>query len=287
MINDKFISYDGVEIPFNKIDNNNKKKVIILHAMFEHIDRYEEVMKILSKNNIDTYVIEYREHGKLKNNKYASFGDKGVTSVLNDIKLFIKKELKNTDINDIYILGNGLGSVIGLYLMENFSFKNIILMSLNIEKHLTLVFNMLLTKIENKLGIINSTHNNTSSILNRKFIKEGKYAWLNSNKEELKILLNDDLVYKKGLPIYFNNVYNLLYNVKKNIKKIDENANIFVLFGVEDPLVSETKLRKYMQKLNNNRRKIKILKINKARHDLLHEVNKNKIIEEIVKHILE
>ncbi|SQA14372.1 Uncharacterised protein [Streptobacillus moniliformis] len=101
--------------------------------------------------------------------------------------------------------------------------------------------------------------------LNRSFVKEGKSAWLNRDKEIVKAYLNDENYLKSASSRLYNNVLSFTAFVKKNIKKISENANIFIVFGTKDALVSETKLKKYMQKINNGKNNIKIFKSQKSK----------------------
>lgn len=275
-----FNSYDNEKIPYLEYENNNKKKVLILHNVLEHIYRYDEFAKFLNENGVDVYIIEYREHGELLINNVANFGPEGLTGVLKDIKLFIKHKFSNIDYNDLIILSQGYGSIINLYLLENIPLRNSILLSTPIEKKFSIFLGKIITSIEMKLNFKVSI---LPKLINLK--KDDNNLWLNRNKEEYIKCMEDDRIYKLISPKYINSFLNLISYVKKNINKISMNANIFLILGTGDPLCSESKIKKYMNKINNNNRKIKILKIKKARHDLLHGNNKKEIFEEILKYI--
>ena len=281
-----FKSNDGVMIPYISYENNNKKKVIILHDYFEHIERYDEIADLISQNGFDSYVLEYRGHGKLANDSILDFGKGGINQVLTDIKLFIKHNFSNVNYGDIIFIGQGLGALISTYLLENYPFKNAILISMQLDKRFSLFMGYNITKIENKLGFKKSIFNNLNSILNREFKKEKeseKLAWITRDKEEIEKIKNDDKILRAGSPSCFMDIISLTRNVKKNILKIREFTNIYIIYGTKDPLVLESKLKKYMQKLNTGFRKIKLLKINNGRHLALHEINRDLVLKEIIR----
>ncbi|CAM3134619.1 alpha/beta fold hydrolase [Streptobacillus felis] len=281
-----FESFDGIQIPYVSYENGNKKKVLMLHGLYEYIDRYYEFATKLNEAGYDVYLFEYRGHGELRQGDIADFGDKGITGILNDIKLFIKHKFNNISNDNIFLIGKGLGGLLSLYLQEDMKLKNSVLVSMPIEKKFSIFMGKLITSIEMKFSMRNSFINKVVlRTLNRAFIKEGKSSWLNRDKEVVISYLNDENYLKKGSARLYNNVLSLTSFIKKNIKKINENANIFVVFGTRDALVSETKLKKYMQKINNGKNNIKFLKVKKARHDILNELNKNEVINEIIKYM--
>lgn len=273
-----FTTYDGENLPYLKLSNNNKKKVIILHNAFEHMYRYEGFANYLFSKNYDVYILEYRGHGELLNENIADFGNKGLSGVINDILLFIKNEFSSVDMKNLTIISQGFGSIISLYILETLPLSNAILLSTTLEKRFSIFLGKLITKIEMKLKM-------KASIL-PKIIKLNKEAkWFNNDSNECDKVIEDEMVAKKGSPIYYHSMLSLIKYVKKNIKNIYKNCNILMIFGTKDPLCIETKLKKYMQKINDGNKKIKFLKIKNARHDLLNEVNKKEIYLEIIKYL--
>lgn len=285
MENKFFRSFDGLELPHISFENNNKKKIIILHDLYENNERYIEIGEKLFKDGNDVYLFEYRGHGILRDGKYLDFGKEGIKSVINDLKIFVRKILANSNYEDIILMGIGFGSLLSLYLMEILPLKNAVLNSLNIEKKLNIEFNILFTNIEMKLGLKSSKLNKINDLLNRSFLKEGKLAWLNRDRKVVEEFLNSEKNNIISKPEYYNNYFKLMKYVKKNILDIQNDVNILLTYGSKDPLVSETKLKKYMQKLNSGNRKISFLKITNARHDILNELNKDIIHNEIIKYI--
>lgn len=281
-----FESFDGTQIPYLSYENGNKKKVIMLHGLYEYADRYNDFALKLNDAGYDVYLFEYRGHGDLRESEVADFGDKGITGILNDIKLFIKKKLNHVRNEDIFLIGKGVGGLLSLYLQEDIKLKNSVLISMPIEKKFSIFMGKIITNVEMKFGMKNSFINKfILRTLNRSFVKEGKSAWLNRDKDVVAAYLADDKYLKQGSARLYNNVLSLTAYIKKNIKKINENANIFVVFGTRDALVSETKLKKYMQKINNGKNNIKFLKVKKARHDILFELNKEDIIKQIIEYM--
>ena len=280
----EFASNDGVIIPYIEYENNNQKKVILLHGFHDYIDRYDEVAKMIYKNGFDVYVLEYRNHGLLKKDDVADFGEKGLKGIAEDVEYFIRLKLSGVKYDDIIFLGNGLGALLTMYILENNQYKNSVLVSLPLEKTFSILMSRLITYIEIKLGIKKSILNKINGIVNKNEKGSSPYSWLSRDSFEVEKLEKDSVVYKLASPKYFNDIFNFNKKIKKDIKKIREFSNILLVYGDKDPLVLDSKLKKHMQKINNNR-KIKFLKVKNGRHLLYNEINKEEIIMEIIRYM--
>ena len=280
----EFASNDGVIIPYIEYENNNKKKVILLHGFHDYIDRYDEIAKMIHDNGFDVYVLEYRNHGLLKKDDVADFGEKGLKGIAEDIEYFIRLKLSGVKYDDIIFLGNGLGALLTMYILENNQYKNSVLVSLPLEKTFSILMSRLITYIEIKLGIKKSILNKINGIVNKNEKGSSPYSWLSRDSFEVEKLDKDSVVYIFASPKYFNDIFNFNKKIKKDIKKIREFSNILLVYGDKDPLVLDSKLKKHMQKINNNR-KIKFLKVKNGRHLLYNEINKEEIIMEIIRYM--
>lgn len=280
----EFASNDGLIIPYIEYENNNKKKVILLHGFHDYIDRYDEIAKMIHDNGFDVYVLEYRNHGLLKKDDVADFGEKGLKGIAEDIEYFIRLKLSGVKYDDIIFLGNGLGALLTMYILENNQYKNSVLVSLPLEKTFSILMSRLITYIEIKLGIKKSILNKINGIVNKNEKGSSPYSWLSRDSFEVEKLEKDSVVYKLASPKYFNDIFNFNKKIKKDIKKIREFSNILLVYGDKDPLVLDSKLKKHMQKINNNR-KIKFLKVKNGRHLLYNEINKEEIIMEIIRYM--
>ena len=280
----EFASNDGVIIPYIEYENNNKKKVILLHGFHDYIDRYDEIAKMIYDNGFDVYVLEYRNHGLLKKDDVADFGEKGLKGIAEDIEYFIRLKLSGVKYDDIIFLGNGLGALLTMYILENNQYKNSVLVSLPLEKTFSILMSRLITYIEIKLGIKKSILNKINGIVNKNEKSSSPYSWLSRDSFEVEKLEKESIVYKLASPKYFNDIFNFNKKIKKDIKKIREFSNILLVYGDKDPLVLDSKLKKHMQKINNNR-KIKFLKVKNGRHLLYNEINKEEIIMEIIRYM--
>ena len=280
----EFASNDGVIIPYIEYENNNKKKVILLHGFHDYIDRYDEIAKMIHDNGFDVYVLEYRNHGLLKKDDVADFGEKGLKGIAEDIEYFIRLKLSGVKYDDIIFLGNGLGALLTMYILENNQYKNSVLVSLPLEKTFSILMSRLITYIEIKLGIKKSILNKINGIVNKNEKGSSPYSWLSRDSFEVEKLEKDSVVYKLASSKYFNDIFNFNKKIKKDIKKIREFSNILLVYGDKDPLVLDSKLKKHMQKINNNR-KIKFLKVKNGRHLLYNEINKEEIIMEIIRYM--
>lgn len=278
-----FIAYKGLSIPYLSFEEKNRtKNIVILHDAFDNINRYEELATFLFNSGYNVYVPEYRGHGELKEKEVSDFGE-GLEAVIKDLQLFIHNKLANINYRDIIILGHGLGSLLSFYLAINEPFKYMILSALSFEKYLTIESRLFKTKLEKKCNIEESTLNNLRKSYDIKFKNEGDFAYLTSDKEELRKYLRDENCGFKANSQYFNDIYRLMKYVKSHINDIRDDANILVILGENDSSIFYEKTRKYLIKINNKVRKIKILKNDRGRHDNFHEINRKEIFEEILK----
>lgn len=280
-----YTAYKNSEIPyyeFSHKDDKKRKHILIIHDIFESCERYIEFAQFLYQNGYNVYIPEIRSHGELRKSNIYDFGEYGIEGVLQDINIFIHKKFLNLNYKDVVLFGHGYGSLIASYLSINNAFKNLILSSMPLEKMLVITTGIIKCQLEDKLGVqICSSFNKNLEIYNSKFKKEGKYAFLTRDLAEQKKVLSEIGDYKAS-PRLFLDVLRLMRYVKRNIKDLREDINILAIYGSDDTSISTEKFKKYMVRINNKERKISILKNEKGRRDSLHEINKEKIFEEIL-----
>jgi acylglycerol lipase len=111
-------SYDGLDLYCQSWISEKKPKAIInlVHEHGEHSSRYQELVKILTKNNYAVMSTDLRGHGR-------TVGKRGYTStyrkLIKDLKTMIEKsESLHSGIPQI-LLGTGLGGNISIYYLSN------------------------------------------------------------------------------------------------------------------------------------------------------------------------
>lgn len=281
-----FNSFDGNDIPYLEYiheDGKKYKNVLILHDIGEYIEKYDNFAKFLYRNKYNVYIIEYRGHGELLlNNDINTFGGYNIEEIIKDIRHFVFNKFNNCHYDDVIIFGHSFGAVLTTYLSTTQPFKHIILSGMPIDRAMTITFNQLITKFEILIKKEKSILDKYYSQNNREFRNESEYAWLSRDKEIVEEYINDENSPKHTSPTCYNGLYKIMKYVKKNIKKIKDDIDILIIYGSEDPIVSESKIRKYMKVINNKTRRIKIVKNEQGRHHNIFEINREVIYAEIL-----
>ncbi len=272
------------DIPYLSLEKTDEKRknIVFIHNTFEYIDRYEHFANYFYEKGFNVYVLEMQGHGELRNKEVSDFGEEGLEKVIENIDKFITTKFNNVSHDDLILFGHGLGSLIVCDLAVKKEYKNLILSSMPFDKTISINLLLLKTKIESLFGFKESSLNSYRELYNKKYKEDGEFSYLTRDKEEVKKYEKDINCGFKALPIYFYEQLKLMKKVKKNIRKIRDDANVLILFGSEDVSISQDKVKKYMVKINNKIRKIKILKNDGGRHDSLHEINKFMIYDELV-----
>ena len=284
MENKFFEGFENIEIPYKEyINSNNKKTILFLHGIFENIDLYEDFADFFYKAGYNVFLLEIRDHGILQNGIVTDFGSGRIESVIKDINLFIKNKLNHINYKDIILFGHGLGALICSYLCITNPFKNLIISSMLLEKKLILEANILRTNLEMKLNLEQSYLNNYYTYADKHYKSEGKTAYITSDKNMQKRIKNSYTFNRIASPAFFNDVFRLMKFVKKNLKLIDFEINMLSIYGGNDKLMQEDRIKKYTTFINNKTRKIKIIKNNQGRFNNLLEKNRLALYEEIDK----
>lgn len=274
-----FRAFENLDIPYIEYihkDNSNRKHIIFIHGMFENVDMYKEMADFFYNKGHNIYLVELRNHGILKESDILDFGEGKIESVLKDMNLFISQKLLNVNYRDIVFLGQGLGALISYYLSINTSFKNLILSSMLLEKKIVVDANIIRTTVEMKLNL-------KKSGLNSYFRHNDFYLTTDKKiQHELKEKYNFNPI---ASPYLFNDVFRLMKYVKKNLKHVRDDANILAIYGDEDNLMHEDRIKKYLTNINNKIRKIRIIKNEKGRFNNLLERNRLNVYTEIDKWI--
>ncbi|WP_067140429.1 serine aminopeptidase domain-containing protein [Oceanivirga salmonicida] len=272
------------DIPYLSYEHIEKKckNIVFIHDAFEHIDRYEHFAKYFYDKGFNVYVLELNGHGKLQTKEVSDFGEGGLEKIIENIDNFLLFKFNKLNHNDLILFGHGLGSLIVSDLAIRKDYKNLILSALPFEKTISINLLLLKTMIEDQFDLNESSLNSYRTLYNKNFKEEGKYAYLTRDKEELKKYEKDINCGFNAKPIYFYEQLKLMKKVKKSLNKIREDANVLIIFGSEDYSINQEKAKKYMVKINNKIRNIKLIKNEGGRHDNLHEINKFKIYDELI-----
>ena len=268
----------------------------IVHGMNEHIGRYEEFALECNKNGYIVVGHNNRGHGILssKKNNLGVFPENFMVLIddIKDVTLEVKNRFSNLP---LVLLGHSLGS----FMVRTYSIFNsdlidgLIIVGTGQKPKYQLSFARLVTKIMKKIygNKYRSKFLSFATTGNyKKYFKNEKInSWLSRNEESNMRYAKDGMT--KFIPTLsmFDGMFEII-NIacdKSNIKNMDKKLPIFVISGSEDPVGNFSKevvkLYDFMKKNNFENLDYKIYK--NARHEILNEINRSEVYEDIFKWI--
>ena len=290
---------DGMNIHAHKWLPNDKKPtkvMFLIHGAVEHGKRYNAFANQL--NNIGIVVIapDLRGHGltAIENGVFSHLGDKnGFLSIiqdLNEILDFIKKEYSDLP---YAIFGHSFGSFLARQFisLRGQDFKGAIISATSWGNNLEIYGGLILSKtwslFTNKNKPNQFYNDFLWATLNSKIKgRKGKLDFISSDEEEV-VKYEQDRLNGRTISIAFGEQMSkalLLVRKDEVFKKTPNNLKIYLASGIEDPLSNKGKdLRKIAEKYNAFNNKNVTLQLNEnARHELLNEVNKEVVIQDMI-----
>jgi alpha-beta hydrolase superfamily lysophospholipase len=281
--------------PANK--NTPLKGVIqISHGVGEHAGRYQPIAKILQREGYEVYANDHRIHGKsAKNDAFLGFydGDDYFSDALNDMRHLtdiIKKEHPN---KKIILFGHSMGSLLSREYATKYGgdLEALILSgTANFMKGLG-SFGLLSAQF---LGKLNGKHRSNEFLKNLFFTQfnkkfkpnRTKVDWISSDENQVDLFEADPLrIEDFSLSVFLD----LLKGSKKvnqisTFKNTPKNLPLFIFSGDKDPV---GEMGKGVEKVTNKYQKSGIkditLKLYKGgRHEMLNEVNKNEVEQDVI-----
>lgn len=263
---------------------NPKGVVLIVHGMMEHAGRYDNFARFLNANGYYVIANDLRGHGHTAIDKKYGVGEKDIFSETVQDEIVMLEKIKDAYNLPVYLFGHSYGSMISQAIIQN-------------------------TDIVEKC-VLCGTANGSSGIMKTggSFVKclslfKGDTApgglvekmcitnygkkfengnWLSRDEEVFKAYQADEFC---GGTFPFGFYRSMLTNMKKinsGINKIG-NKKIFLIAGAKDPVGSNGKQVVALNKryLNNNiDSRVKIYP--DCRHELLNELNKEEVYNDIL-----
>ncbi len=288
----EFTSYDDLKLNCYLWDDceNPIGVVQIFHGMAEHALRYNDVAKFLNSHNIICFADDHRAHGLTSEELGYEKGDIYNATIKDEI--LITKYLREKYNLPIIILGHSYGSFLLQRYMEINSGKisGAILSGSSKMSVSSLSMGSTLARIIKKIkGPKNPAKFMNKLIFgtyNKRFKQDGsKNAWLSQDKEQVLLYDKDKL---SGIVMSNNFFYSFLSGTKQVYKKgnlngIRKDLPILIIGGQLDPISYKNgmnKLLKMYEKLNISN--VRLVVYPNCRHEILNEINKNEVYEEIL-----
>ena len=271
--------WDEVPTPFCAVQ--------IIHGMGDCGDRYGALASFLNKKGIIVYSSDLRGHGKTDEDNHG-YGYEGnsfeeTTSDVMEIAGYMKSKYSLP----IFLLGYSYGASVAMRYLTytDDKIRGIILCS-------ALYLSSLYSSAYHLLTAIKSSkpNPNKQTIFDRfdKKIGEGCGSWLNRDKEEIDKFKTHPLCSfpcSKDFMISFAKGQKSI--ARAEYKKVNKNVRVLVLAGSDDVLSNSGKntlklVKRYLKKGF----KTDYAVYENARHDILHEINKYEVYDDIYSFIV-
>ncbi len=279
--NEKSTKYNGV--------------IQIIHGMLEHTHRYYHFAQYFVNNGYIVIINDHLGHGKSINTDtiHGHFADKnGEQYIVNDVyKLYkIAKQLYPNLPHFIY--AHSMGGLIAINLLSKYKLdiSGLVLLGSHLNQPLNYLFYSIVktssffVKPTRPAKFFFAVQN---TMFNVKFRKstEGK-SWINRKSD---YILNTDFKDPEQFLFTHRAFQDLLKlslkaSPKALAKNLSKDTPIYLLTGSDDPVTNYTKLtrKKYNYLLKQNFTQVDFSEYKKARHNLIHEPNRDEVLYDIL-----
>lgn len=275
-------------------DSEIKGIVQIIHGMAEYSERYIEFADFLKSKGYIVVLSDHYAHGKkaYNENKLGVFEKSFDTLIVDQLEISKNMRKLYPKIN-ITILGHSMGSFIAQEHMRRFKDENTsyIFMGSCYQRRAITWLGKILFKIFLRVGNIPKSFYNLILFLGvNSRIKDrnkSKFSWLSRDEEVVKKFQEDRYC---GF-IYSTNFYSMFLdfifslNKQGNFVGVDKRKEILIISGDSDPIgnygLGVKKLYNYF--LNEGFKDIELKLYRGARHEILNELNKKEVYQDILK----
>lgn len=299
-LNFKFKSKDGTDIYVNKwslVEDVKPKGVVqIAHGMAEHIDRYLSFAKALVNEGYVVYGNDHRGHGKTASSpdNIGYFADENgwdlVVDDMHELTNIIKKE--NSDV-PIFIFGHSMGSFLSRTYICNYGkdIKGVILSGTGGDPGLIGNIGIFLAKREMRKHGKKTRSKRMDKLSFGSFNKAFKpnrtdFDWLSRDISEVDKFVEDPLCGEVFTAGFFYDMLLGLRNLMKkdNLTKIPKELPIYLISGEKDPVGKNTRgvLQVFNTYKNIGIKDIKYKFYKDARHEMLNEINKEEVYNDVI-----
>lgn len=278
-------------------ENSERLKgvVQINHGMAEHCLRYRDFAKFLTDNGYGVYAHDHRGHGQSldSNEDIGFFKDKeGWNNVIDEVYKVtehIKKE--NKDI-DIFVLGHSMGSLITRGYIQKYGdqVKGTIISGTSATKGFLGVAGIAVAR----LICVTKGNRHKSKLLtdlsfgnfNKQFApNKTEYDWLSRDEQQVKKYVEDEKCGFMCSSRFYVDLLKGLSNISKknNILKTPKKLPILFISGDNDPVGDMGKgIRKVTDTYKSLGYNIKVILYEGARHEIINEINNDKVYNDIL-----
>ena len=267
--------------------------IMFVHGMEEYKERYDAFASFLQDNGYNVVLSDLRGHGKnapLLSHIADKNGDKLIIEDQKKIRKFMEEKFPNLP---NMIFAHSMGTIITRDLLQECSkdFTKVALSGYVNPNPMS----GLAVFIGNLVGLFKKPTAHSKLLTSiatgpfNKAVKNPKTSsdWLSYNEENVQKYIDDPLCGVEFTVSSYKALYRLLHNMKK-VKKyhnIEPELPFLLISGIDDPCTGGEKGRnasvKTLQKAGF--KDISMVTLDGMRHEILNEVDKQKVYEEILK----
>jgi alpha-beta hydrolase superfamily lysophospholipase len=268
----------GVDIVFYEWPVADPKAVIqIAHGLGEHARRYDQMAMVLNRAGFSVYADDHRGHGQTglgqiqqkQIKKLGNLGQGGMDATFNQVLEFSKLIKSENPGKPLVFLGHSWGSFIAQKVINNASdlYDAVVLSgsALTMPGYLaTGDFNKVWKKLPGSTG----------------------YEWLSRDVEVQKKFVADPLTFLAAAMQVFG-VTNSLKLFGTPSKNVRSNLPILVQVGEADPIGGEYSNKALVEAYRKKAgiQDIELFVYHDARHEIYNELNKDDILQDLIKWI--
>lgn len=284
----RITGYNNLSIFTRVYDNvKNPKAVIqIIHGMHEHSLRYDRFARMLNNNGFIVIAPDSRGHGyTAKTKEELGYGEKDIFVECVEDHSKVSEYIKEKYNLPLYIFAHSWGSMIAQRLIQvNHIAEKVILCGTNIGSDPSFHLGKLVTNIQSwfindkkPANFITKINNN---LYQKKFVRGN---WLTRDEEIFDKYIADPLCTAPFPISFYKSLFNNMTKVNRKIKNIRKDIKLFLIAGDKDPVGNYSKNVLKLAKLFKKHKLNTTTKIyENARHELVNEINKNEVDQDIV-----
>lgn len=270
-----------------------KASILIFHGMAEHHKRYGDFTTYLTENGFDVYLYDHRGHGIDNKKELGFFGNKkGHKIVVEDAIRISNYVRSNMRTNQFFLISHSMGSLIARNVIQQFDeFNGVIIMGSTLP-------NRLLTSLALGVGTIQSLvrgKKHKSKLMDsllfggsqyKSLNTKTNYDWLTSNPKSVTRYMADPYCGFICTTSFYTDLIRLTQDAgnKSKINQTRKDLPILFISGDKDAVSSYgkeiIKLKNIYNELGFSNTEYKLY--NNARHELLNEVNKEVVYDDII-----
>ncbi|MDD7794748.1 alpha/beta hydrolase [Clostridium sp. 'White wine YQ'] len=294
---DKLTAEDGKSLYiycWDKVDNP-KGMIQIFHGMAEHSGRYKEFAEYLNSNGFIVYSSDHRGHGKTADTaeEIGIIGENGFNAIVEDKHLIFEQMKQEHPELPMFLLGHSFGSFLAQEYIIRYGkeLKGVVLSGSAAQKGAEVYLGGLISSFQRMI----SGEKKQSKLLdtlsfgnyNKRFKEDGhKFSWLSTDLKEVKKYEEDPFcgtVFSIGFFYYLMKGLSNLYK-KERLNLIQKELPIYIISGENDPVGGDGKLVKRLFEIYKEIgiRDVKMKLYPSLRHEILNEVKKKEVYEDIL-----